>query len=148
MDIEKDFSEIANYAHMWHWLPDWTIVEDIYKIFPDAYSVLTPFAYTYLEELIRSLTSDYIKPIQDKDGKSNKRVEMKLINLAISENDNEELINMLQEYKKYFGVIKETDRGDNRNSVNHGIMHPNTWTKESFEKLIHDIARISKYAKF
>ena len=148
MNIEKDFSEIANYAHMWHWLPDWTIVEEIYKTFPDSYSVLTPFAYTYLEELIRSLTSDYIKPIQDKNGKSNKRVGMKLINLAISENDDEELINMLQEYKKYFDVVKETDIGDNRNSVNHGIIHPNTWTKKSFEKLIHDIARISKFARF
>lgn len=149
MSIEKDFSEIANYAHVWHWLPEWDIVEKIYKAFPDSYAVLTPFAYAYLEELIRTLTSDYMIPVQDRDGKeTNKKVGMKLINLAIQENQDKDLIEILKEYKKYFGNIKVTDKGNNRHAVNHGIMHPNSWTKEIFENLIHDIARLSKYSKF
>ena len=57
LNIEKDFEEIENYAHFWRCLPDSNIVEKIYKTYQDSYSVLTPFAYTYLEELIRTLTS-------------------------------------------------------------------------------------------
>lgn len=75
---------------------------------------------------------------------------MKLINLAIQENEDKdkELLKLLEEYKKYYRKIKITDIGDNRNSVIHGIIHPDSWSKESFENLIHDIARISKYARF
>ena len=108
-----------------------------------------PFAYAYLEELIRTVTSDYALPLHDKDGKDiNKKVGMKLINLAIQENKDKELIKLFEEYKKYFRKIRITDTGDNRNSVNHGIIHPDAWSKESFENLLHDIARISKYARF
>lgn len=86
MNIDKDFEEIENYAHFWRWLPEWSIAEKIYKTYPDSYSVLTPFAYAYLEELIRTVTSDYALPLHDKDGKDiNKKVGMKLINLAIQE---------------------------------------------------------------
>lgn len=149
MGVEEDFKEIQNYTHFWRWLPDWSIVEKIYKTFSDSYSVLTPFAYAYLEELIRTLTSDYALPLKDKDGNEiNKKVGIKLINLAIQENQDVELLKLLEEYKKYFGKIKITDKGDNRHGVNHGIIHPDAWSKESFENLIHDIARISKFARF
>ena len=47
MSIEKDFDEILDYAHMWHWAPDWALVKDVYKKEPLSFSVLTPFAYTY-----------------------------------------------------------------------------------------------------
>lgn len=125
------------------------LLKKFYKKFPDAYAILTPFAYAYLEELIRTLTSDYMIPVQDRDGnQNNKKVGMKLINLAINENQDVELIKILEEYKKYFKNIEMTNKGDNRHAVNHGIMHPNSWTKENFEKLIHDIARLSKYSKF
>ena len=149
MNIEDDFEEIENYAHFWRWLPDWSVVEKIYKTYPDSYSVQTPFAYTYLEELIRTLTFEYGLPLQNKNGKEiNKKAGIKLINLAIQENEDIELIKILEEYKKYFRKIKITDIGDNRNSVNHGIIHPDAWSKESFKNLIHDIASISKYARF
>lgn len=102
-----------------------------------------------MEELIRTLTTDYILPLHDKDGKeTNKKVGMKLINFAIQENEDKELLKLLEEYTKYFRKTKNTDIGDNRNDVNHGIIHPDSWSKESFENLIHDIARISKYARF
>lgn len=149
MSIEEDFIEINNYAHMWNWLPDWDIAEKIYREFPDSYAVLTPFAYAYLEELIRTLTSDYMIPVQDRDGMlTNKKVGIKLINLAIRENKDAELVKILEEYKKYFESIKITNTGNNRHGVNHGIMHPHLWTQENFENLIHDIARLSKYSRF
>lgn len=143
--INEDFQEILNYSHFWNWFPDWNIVKAIYNEFPDSYSVLTPFAYTYLEELIRTTTSDYGIRISEK---TNKPIGMNLINLAIKENDDVEYLKLLEEYKKYFKKSSPFDRGDNRNSVNHGYTHPREWTKESFENLIHDIARISKYSKF
>ena len=62
MSVLKDFDEIYNHAHMCNWGPDWIIVKDIYVKFPDSYLVLTPFAYTYFEELIRSTTSEYGVP--------------------------------------------------------------------------------------
>ena len=82
-----DFDEICEYAHMWNWAPDWHMVKQIYSAFPDSYSILTPFAYTYLEELIRSTTSEYGIPLLDREGKKNNiKVGLKLVNLAIKEN--------------------------------------------------------------
>lgn len=49
MDIIKDFQEISDYAHYWNWAPDWLVVKNIYEKIPESYSVLTPFAYAYLE---------------------------------------------------------------------------------------------------
>lgn len=66
MNIDDDFKEIMLYAHYWNWLPDWNEVEKIYDTFPYSYSVLTPFAYSYLEELIRSTTSEYGRELLDK----------------------------------------------------------------------------------
>ena len=93
--INEDFQEILNYSHFWNWLPDWNIVKDIYNEFPDSYSVLTPFAYTYLEELIRTTTSDYGIRLSEN---TNKPIGMKLINLAIRENNDVEYLKLLEEY--------------------------------------------------
>ena len=119
--------------------------------FPDSYSVLTPFAYAYLEELIRSTTSEYGIVALDEVGniKKRRKVGVDLLNLAIKENkNNPELVSLLQKMKSYYIPSQLTDRGDNRHSVVHGYMHPRFWDKSSFEKLVHDIALISKHARF
>ncbi len=150
MNINDDFIEICKYAHGWNWVPDLDIVQKIYNTYPESYSVLTPFAYTYLEELIRSTTSEYGMELLDENGNPKyRRTGKKLIKLAKKENKNKiEYISLLNELEHYFDDSSTFDRGDNRNSVNHGYMHPRFWTKESFEQLIHDIARISKFAGF
>jgi hypothetical protein len=150
MGFVNDIDEIMNYAHYWNWIPDWDVVKDIYSKIPNSYSVLTPFAYTYLEEMIRSTTSEYGIEVYDASGKPKvRRVGRKLIELAIRENDeNQEYVNLLVEIKNYFAKSQIINHGDNRNSVAHGYMHPRFWSKESFEKLIHDIAMLSKHAKF
>ncbi len=150
MKIDSEFQEILNYAHYWNWAPDWLIVKEIYEKIPDSYSVLTPFAYSYLEEVIRSTTSEYGKELLDENKNPKRRkVGLSLIKLAKEENaNNTEYIKILNEVKKYFEESTSLDCGDNRSSVDHGYMHPRFWTKESFEKLIYDIARISKYSKF
>jgi hypothetical protein len=139
-----------DYAHNWNWVPDWEIVKEIYQNIPNTYSVLTPFAYSYLEELIRSTTTQYVKEFLDEKGKPKRRkVGLGLLKLAKEENsENADYIVILDELEKYFEESTDLDCGNNRNSVDHGYMHPRFWTKESFETLIHDIARISKYAKF
>ena len=73
-----------------------------------------------------------------------------LLNLAIEENKsrNSELTSLLEKMKPYYVLSQPTDRGDNRNSVDHGYMHPRFWDKDSFENLIHDISLISKHAGF
>lgn len=151
MNIIDDFNEIMNYAHYWNWLPDWGVVKDIYQAFPESYSVLTPFAYAYLEELIRSTTSEYGIEIRDESGNPKRRkVGIRLLELAIEENKshNSEFVSMLEKMKSYYILSQPTDGGDNRNSVVHGYMHPRFWNKDSFENLVHDIALISKHAKF
>lgn len=150
MNIENDFQEILDYAHYWNWAPDWLIVKEIYQKIPDSYSILTPFAYSYLEEVIRSTTTEYGIEFLDEKGKpKRRRVGLGLIKLAKEENcEKTEYIKMLDELKKYFEESTYLDCGNNRSSVDHGYMHPRFWTKESFENLIHDIAKISKYANF
>lgn len=150
MSITDDFTEILHYAHYWNWLPDWDIVEKVYQAFPDSYSVLTPFAYAYLEEMIRSTTSEYgIDKLDDSGKKTKRKVGIGLIDLAIKENrKNPDYITLLENIKRYFIYSEPTDDGDNRNSVAHGYMHSGFWKKESFEKLICDIAILSKYSRF
>ena len=150
MNINDDFKEILDYAHNWNWVPDWEIVKEIYQNVPNSYSVLTPFACSYLEELIRSTTTQYGREFLDEKGKPKRRkVGLGLLKLAKEENkDNVEYVKILDEIKKYFEESSDLDNGDNRNSVDHGYMHPRFWTQESFEKLIHDIAGISKYSMF
>ncbi len=146
-----DFDEIYDYAHMWNWAPDWYMVKQIYTAFPDSYSILTPFAYTYLEELIRSTTSEYGVPLLDREGKKNNiKVGLKLVNLAIKENsENQEYIELLEKAKKYFKYDYDDPHEENgRNKVLHGHLHSRFWSKEDFEKLIHDIAELSPFAGF
>ncbi len=150
MNINEDMEEILKYAHFFNWAPDWCVVQKIYNNFPESYSVLTPLAYSYLEELIRSTTSQYGRELCDINGNPIKRcVGKDLIKLAKKENSNNtEYIKLLNEIKKYFNNSSIFDNGNNRNSVDHGYMHPRFWEKESFEALIHDIARISKFSGF
>ena len=150
MNINEDFNKIVSYTHAWHWCSDWDILQKIYNAFPESYSVLTPFAYSYLEEAIRSTTSEYGIEILDKNGNPKRRkVGLALIQLAQQENnDNIVYVKLLDELKKYFKESSSSDNGNNRNSVIHGYMHPINWKKESFENLIHDIARLSTYVGF
>ena len=98
MALQEDFNQIIDYAHFWNWAPDWGEVQRIYEKFPDSFSVLTPFAYSYLEELIRTTTSDYGLPLFDRNGQPVKvNVGMKLISLAIAENqNNQEYVNVME----------------------------------------------------
>ncbi|MBU2948305.1 hypothetical protein [Zobellia uliginosa] len=82
--------------------------------------------------------------------KKYRKVGTKLIYLAIEENkdSNPEFVEILPEIKSYFSQSHPTDKGDNRNSVAHGFMHPRFWNQDSFEKLILDIAKLSKHARF
>ncbi len=75
---------------------------------------------------------------------------MDLIKLAIKENKQKkpEFVSILQEIQNYYYNSKRSDEGDNRHSVAHGYMHPRFWSIDSFEKLIHDVARLSKFAGF
>lgn len=149
--LTDSFEEILLHSHFWNWSPDWGVVIDIYEAFPNSFSVLSPFAYSYLEELIRSTTSYYGFEIYDEKGRVKEhKVGMDLIKLAIKENKpkNPEYILALEEIKKYYYNSSRSDEGDNRHSVAHGYIHPRFWSKESFEQLIHDIARLSKYAEF
>ena len=150
MSICEDFQTIWDYAHMWNWGPDWLVVADVYKAFPNAYSVLTPFAYSYLEELIRSRTSEYGVSILDAEGHERRRsVGRKLIQLARRENaDDEAFLTELDYISKYFDDSSPVDGGGNRNNVAHGYLHPRYWSQEQFEQLISDIARISPCAGF
>ena len=151
MSIINDFDTIYDYTHMWNWGPDWIIVKEIYSQFPDSYSVLTPFAYTYLEELIRSTTSEYGVPLLNREGKKNNiKVGIKLVNLAIRENnENEPYAKLLEKAKKYFRYDYDDPHDENgRNTVLHGHLHPRFWDKDEFEKLIHFIAEMSPYAGF
>lgn len=150
MNITNDFQEILYYAHYWNWAPDWLVVKNIYEKIPESYSVLTPFVYAYLEELIRSTTSEYGRELLDENGNPKRRkVGLGLIKLAKEENNkNLEYIEKLNEIEKYFENSTDLDSGDNRNSVDHGYMHPRFRTQEPFESLIHDIAIMSKYSRF
>jgi hypothetical protein len=151
MEIDKAFEEIMLYSHFRNWTPDWQVAKEIYQSFPNSYSVLTPFAYSYLEEMIRSTTSEYGKDILYSNGRTKKkrRAGMDLLKLAISENQrNQTYIGNLEEIKKYYYNSSNTDEGDNRHSVAHGYMHPRFWSKEAFEGLIFDIARLSKFSNF
>lgn len=67
MGINDDFNQIIDYVHFWNWAPDWGEIQQIYECFPDSYFVLTPFAYSYLEEMIRTTTSDYGRPLFDQN---------------------------------------------------------------------------------
>ena len=150
MSVFDDLNTILDYAHFWHWAPDWALVKEIYEKEPLSFSVLTPFAYTYLEEIIRTTTSDYGTPLHDRNGNpmSVKRGK-NLIDLAIKENQsNAEYVLLLEQMHGYFKPMKDSPESNGRNKVLHGHWHPNLWSKEQFEQLIHDIALLSKYSQF
>ena len=150
MSIQEDFNEIIKYAHFWNWSPDWQVVKEIYHLKPESYSVLTPFAYTYLEEMIRSTTTEYGLPPFDRNGQRNRfKTGIYLINLAINENkSNQEYVKLLEKAKKYFTYTNKKIDENGRNNVMHGHIHPRFWYKEDFEELIHFIALLSKHSQF
>lgn len=135
---------------MWNWAPDWDVVQEIYAAFPNSYSVLTPFAFTYLEELIRSRTTEYKRSIVDEYGHEHThRTGQKLLKLARQENQNDpEFLALLEEMSSYFSSGYADLGANNRNNVMHGSLHPRYWTQEQFEHLISDIARLSPHAGF
>jgi len=108
------------------------------------------FAYTYLEEIIRSRTSEYGREFIDGSGLPKRRsVGRQLIKLAKTENsDDGNCLEALKGIEEYYKDSTVYDAGDNRSSVAHGYMHPRFWSKESFEQLIHDIAKFSKFDRF
>lgn len=151
MDINDDFEKIIENAHIWNWAPDWFLVRDIYHEFENSFSVLTPFAFAYLEEIIRSMTTDYGKENIDKFGNPIKhKVGMKLVKLAREQNKlgSAEKYKLILATEQYFKESSIDDKGDNRHSTQHGYMHPRFWDKDSFEKLVHHIALLSEYAVF
>lgn len=141
--MDEYFKKISSSTHL-NWIYDIELAMKIYKDNLDSYSVLFPFMYSYLEECIRSLTTEFGKNLLL--DKKRYKVGMELIKLAIEENsENKKLVDLLEEYKKYFKKSTIFDEGDNRNSVNHGYTHPILWTKENFEELVKDIARLSDF---
>lgn len=149
-DIKNAFNTIEECAHMWNWLPDINIVVDIYEHYPDSYSVLLPFMYAYMEEVIRSTTSEYGREIvKNRKAVNNRKTGINLVKLAIEENqDNEEYVLILKDIEKYYKGSSAKNTGDNRNSTLHGYMHSRYWSKESFENVVKDIARLSPFARF
>jgi len=150
MSIFEDFEKIISHAHFWNWLPDWDVAKEIYNKIPESYSVLTPFAYSYLEEMIRTTTSDYGLPLFDGNKQQVKvRVGMSLIKLAIEENsENIEYVKLLENVKKHFKYSDINLDDNGRNHVVHGHLHPRFWSQESFEALLHDIAELSQFSRF
>lgn len=63
------------------------------------------------------------------------------------DSDQQALCELFDEISACFDACVN-DCGNNRNSVQHGYMHPRFWTRESLETLIHDKARLSPYAGF
>lgn len=104
MNFEQDMDIILQYAHYWNWLPDWIVLQKVYSEFPDAYSILTPFAYSYLEEMIRSTTSEYgIELLDKKENPRRRKLGKGLISLANQENkNNQEYIKILDKIKHHF----------------------------------------------
>lgn len=139
---KRDFDIIISNSHVYNWAPDLQIVREIYEEHDESFAVLTPFMYTYLEELIRSFTPEYGMEITKPQRKTGRH----LLELASKENENKpKLTSLLNELRKYYSASTSEDCGNNRNSVMHGYMHPRYWTKKSFEQLVHDIARLSRY---
>ena len=119
MSVFDDFDLILDYAHMWNWAPDWYLAQSIYKKFPESYSILTPFAYSYLEEMIRTTTSDYELPLFDRDKQPVKvSVGMALIALAIKENQNNpDYVALLEQAKRHFKYTQISIDENGRNST-------------------------------
>lgn len=126
VSVYEDLEEIWRYSHFWNWSPDWLVVKEVYKTIPTSYSVLTPFAYSYFEEMIRTTTSEYGLPLFDRNQKPVKvKVGMALINMAIEENQsNVEYVDLLEKAKKHFRYTEIINAENGRNRVMHGRVHP------------------------
>ena len=61
---------------------------------------------------------------------------------------NQSFVKILPEIKLYFSSSESKDIRDNRNSVVHGYIHSRFWDKNSFERIIFDIVRLSKVVRF
>lgn len=149
--ILKAFDIIRDKSHFRFWAPDWILAKEIYESFPNSHSILTPFAYSYLEVVIRSMTTDYPKKLPNEDGELSARhlTGCKVIDLAVEENpEKTDLLSLLQISRKYFEKSKFIDIGDNRHSVAHGYLPPWYWKAETFEDLILHIAELSPFANF
>lgn len=146
--IKKDFDLIIKGSHYRNWAPDWFLVVDIYEKFPNSFSILTPFAFSYLEELIRSMTSEYGISVFDDNGKPKRRQVGKNL-FALSKKENKKnigLIRLLNRANVYFESSLPSQGGKNRNNVQHGYLHSRFWIQDDFEELIHLIALLSKYS--
>ena len=95
--MDEYVKKISSSTHL-NWISDIELAMEIYKAYPGSYSVLFPFMYSYLEECIRSLTTEFGKNLLL--DKKRYTVGTELINLAIEENsENKELVDLLEEYK-------------------------------------------------
>ena len=148
MSIVNDFNEIELHCHT-DWNYSWSVAREVYEKFPDGYTVLTAFAFSYLEELIRSTTSEYGLSFDEKGMLREYKVGYNLLKFAIDENrNNPKLVVLLETIKSYYPKNFDiSGYKDNRNSIMHGYTHANFWNKKSFVRLIKDIALLSKYAK-
>lgn len=145
--IDK-LENVLQYAHYWNWLPDLNVVVEIYKSRDDAYSVLLPFMFTYLEESVRTLTSEY--GMLEPNEPNKKKVGKNLIRLAIKENeDNDELVKILNSIlSKHYQNFSLFEHGENRNNVEHGVVHPRFWSEEDFQSVVSDINDLGTYIRF
>lgn len=145
--IDK-LNNILLVAHYWDWTPDLIVVAEIYESRDDAHSVLLPFMFTYLEQSIRTLTSQYTMLESNKPNK--KKVGVGLIKLAIEENkDNSELVTILNSILiKHYQKFSLFEHGENRNNVEHGVVHPRFWSEEDFQSVVSDIDDLSPYIRF
>ncbi|KSU23796.1 hypothetical protein [Lactococcus lactis] len=146
--FSKNMDTIIGYTHWRLWAPDLDLVQSEYLRNDLLYSVFTPFMYTYLEFLIRSMTESYGNAPWSDNSEYNKVYHsMNLVKLAINENqDKPELLSELENVKKYFKHSKGLEGGANRNGVSHAVTVARDWSKEDFEQLIEDIAKLSPFS--
>ena len=157
-NLNEYFNEIQQYAHFRNWAPDIGVLISVYQKEPLSFSILIPFLFSYLEEVIRSMTSGYTfdtrlnenDEIFYKTGKA-------LIETAkeecanksnITEQEKQYVCNKLQEIKERYYQKSTLTNYNNRNSIMHGPLPPRFWTEDLFVQLIKDIASLSKYSGF
>lgn len=104
--------------------------------------------FTYLEESIRTLTSEY--GMLEPNESNTKNVGQKLIKLAIEENeDNTELVNILNSIlNNHYQKFSLFEHGANRNNVEHGVVHSRLWSEEDFQSLVSNINDLGTYVRF
>ena len=142
-----DFDILLADTHVGNWSKSLRIAKSVYKNIEDAQYILMPFMYTYLEESVRSMTTEY--GALNGSEKSSKRIGGGLVDLAISESDDSEQQKLLRSIKQqYFRRFDGLMGGGNRNNVDHGVVPANDWSNEEFQKLVHDVAALTPYTDF